>query len=138
MKQFINDLDLNICAITETWLKEGEEVGKATLKPDGYEILSSLHPSRLGWGIAIIHKENLQIAKSHEYQFGTCECTDFKISFDQFSYILGLFFRPEDHPFLLFINDMLEYKENNITDKSMFFLLGDFNIHSNKSMMMKQ
>ena len=35
MKQFINDLDLDICTITETWLKEGDEVGKAALKPEG-------------------------------------------------------------------------------------------------------
>ena len=41
MKQFINDLDLEICAITETWLKEGDEVGKAALKLGEYEILSS-------------------------------------------------------------------------------------------------
>ena len=59
MKQFINDLDLEICAFTETWLKESDEVGRAALKPEGYEILSSPHPSRLGGGIMIIHKENL-------------------------------------------------------------------------------
>ena len=63
MRQFINDLDLDICAITETWLKEGDEVGKAALKPEGYEILSSPCPIGLGGRIAIIHKENLQITK---------------------------------------------------------------------------
>ena len=57
---------------------------------------------------------------------------DFKISFDQSSYTLGLFYRPEDHLFLAFIHGMVEYMENNITDKSEFLLLGDFNIHINK------
>ena len=132
MKQFINDLDLDICAITEACLKEGDEVGKAALKPKRYEILSSPCPIRWGGGIAIIYKEDLQITKSHEYKFGTCECMDFKISFDQISYTLGLFNRPEDHPFLAFINDMVEYMENNIMYKSEFLLLGDFNIHVNK------
>ena len=80
----------------------------------------------------IIYKENLQITKSHEYQFGACECMDFKISFDQSSYTLGLFYRLKDHPFLAFINDMADYMENNITDKSEFLLWGDFNIHINK------
>ena len=41
MKQLINNLDLDICAVTETWLKEGDEIGKVALKPEGYEILSS-------------------------------------------------------------------------------------------------
>ena len=41
MKQFISNLDLDICAVTETWLKEGDEVVKAALKPVRYEILSS-------------------------------------------------------------------------------------------------
>ena len=27
--------DLYICAITETWVKEGDEVGKDVLKPEG-------------------------------------------------------------------------------------------------------
>ena len=69
---------------------------------------------------------------SYEHQFGTCKCNDFKISFDQSAYTLGLFHRPDDHPFLAFINDVVEYMENNITDKSEFLLLGDFNIHINK------
>ena len=73
MKQFINDLDINICAITETWLKEGDEIGKVALKPEGYEIFSSPCSVRLGGGIAIIYKEDLQITKSHEYKFGTCK-----------------------------------------------------------------
>ena len=66
MKQFIKDLHLDICAITKTWLIEGEAVDKAALKPDGYEIISSPCLSRLGGGIVIIHKENLWSAKSHE------------------------------------------------------------------------
>ena len=86
----------------------------------------------MGGGIAIIYRKDLQITKSDEYQFETCECTDFKISFDQYSYTLGLFYRPEYYPFLAFTNDIVEYMENNITDKSKFLLLGDFNIHINK------
>ena len=132
MKQFINNLDLDICAVTETWLKEGDEIGKVALKPEGYEILTSPCPIRLGGGIAIIYKDDLKITKSHEYQYGTCECTDFKISFDQSLHTLGLFYRPDDHPFLAFINAMVEFMENNITYKLEFLLLGDFSIHVNK------
>ena len=56
---FINDLDLDICAIAGIRLKEEEEESKATLKPDGYEICSSQFLLRQDGGIAIIHKENL-------------------------------------------------------------------------------
>ena len=46
MKQFIiNDLDLDVCAVTETWLKEGNKVGRVALRPEGYEILSSPRPN---------------------------------------------------------------------------------------------
>ena len=99
---------------------------------DKMNINSSNINIKIGWRNCYHTQGNLQIAKSHEYQFGTCECTDFKISSDQCSYTLGLFYRAEDHPFLSFINDMVEYNENNITDKSEFLLLGDFNIHINK------
>ena len=131
MKQFINVLDLDVCAVTETWLKEGDEVARVALRPEGYEILSTPWPNRLG-GIAIIHKEDLKITKLHEYKFGTCECTDFKISFGQSSYTLGVFYRPDDHPFLAFLNDLVDYMENSITNRAEFLLLGDFNIHVNK------
>ena len=87
---------------------------------------------RSGGGIAIIYKEELKITRSHEYKFGTCECTDFKVSFGQSSYTLGLFYRPDDHPFLAFLNDMVDYMENNITNRAEFLLLGDFNIQVNK------
>ena len=132
MKQFIHALDLDVCVITETWLKEGDEIGRVALRPEGYEILSSPCPMRSGGGIAIIDKEDLKITKSHEYKFGTCKCTDFKVSFDQSSYTLGLFYRLDDHPFLAFLNDMVDYMENNITNMAEFLLLGDFNIHVNK------
>ena len=131
MKQFNNDLDLDMYAITETWLKEGDEISRVALRPEGYEILSSPHPMKSGGGIAIIYKEDLKITKSHEYKFGTCECTDFKVSFVQSSYTLGLFYRLDDHPFLAFLNDMVDYMENNITGQNSL-LLGDFNIHVNK------
>ena len=132
MKQFINDLDLDVCAVTEAWLKEGDEIGRVALRPEGYEILSSPCPNRLWGGIAIIRKVDLKITKSHEYKFGTCECTDFKVSFGQSSYMLGVFYRLDDHPFLAFLNDMVDYMENNITSRAEFLLLGDFNIHVNK------
>ena len=45
MKQFINDLDLDVCAVTETWLKEDDESGRVALRPEGYEILSSPCPN---------------------------------------------------------------------------------------------
>ena len=87
---------------------------------------------RSGGGIAIMYKEDLKITKSHEYKFGTCKCTDFKVSFGQSSYTLDLFYRLDGHPFLAFLNDMVDYMENNITNKAEILLLGDFNIHVNK------
>ena len=99
MKQLVNNLDLDICAITETWLREGDEVGKVAQKPDGYEIHSSPCPSRLGGGIATIHKENLRVAKSHEYQ-SPVNVWILKSVLISVHIHLGWFYRPEDHPFL--------------------------------------
>ena len=43
---------------------------------------------------------------------------------------MGLFYRPEDQPIPSIY--MVEYIEDNITDKSEFLFLGDFNIKINK------
>ena len=49
MKQFFNDLDLDIYAITKTWLKEGDKVGKATLKLGGMKsFLHHTHQDQVG------------------------------------------------------------------------------------------
>ena len=42
-----------------------------------------------------------------------------------------MFYRPDDHPFLAFLNDLVDYMENSITNRAEL-LLGDFNIHVNK------
>ena len=48
LKQFINDLDLVICAITEVWPKEGDNMGKAALNPKGMKyFLHHTHQDQL-------------------------------------------------------------------------------------------
>ena len=59
-----------MCAITETWLKEGDEIGRVALRPEGYEVLSSPCPMRSHTGIAIIYKEDLKITKSRDTSLG--------------------------------------------------------------------
>ena len=132
LKQFINSLDLEICAVTETWQKEGDEDGQGWSKMRWIWNAFYTMPIKIGW-----RNCNHKQGKSTNCRVTWIPVWDlwmnrFQNQFDQCSYTLGLFYRPEDHPFLSFINDMVEYMENNITDKSEFLLLGDFNIHINK------
>ena len=100
----ISLIDLRSCNNKDAPMKQFiDEVCKTALKPDGYKILSSPYSPILGGGIAIISKENLQITKTHKYQFETCECTDFKISFDQVFLHIGTYFTDQKttHPYHL-------------------------------------
>ena len=62
LQSIITERNLNICAITETWLKLGDDLTSKQIPPDGYNIISYPRPNGcMGEGVALIFKENLWI-----------------------------------------------------------------------------
>ena len=63
LQSIITDRNLDICAITETWLKlEEDDLTIKQIPPDGYNIISYPTPNGcMGGGVALIFKDNLWI-----------------------------------------------------------------------------
>ena len=57
-----NNLDL--CILTETWIKEGDNVIPTSLCPGGYKSLSIPRHDKVGGGTAIIYKSKFNISKA--------------------------------------------------------------------------
>ena len=61
--ELILEKDIDVCAITETWLSgsERDSVIRGTLCPDGYKLLDAPRANHRGGGVPLICKQSLTI-----------------------------------------------------------------------------
>ena len=67
----LNNLDL--CILTETWIKEGDTITPTRLCPSGYKSLSISRHGKIGSVIAIVYKSKLNISIARGQPFKTME-----------------------------------------------------------------
>ena len=81
LQEQIQYMNVNICAITETWLKAESEEPVHNIAPPVYNLIS--HPrmnGHFGGGIALLHKSSLNITKIHSLNnLITMECSTFTV-----------------------------------------------------------
>ena len=72
--EFITDNKLDVCAISETWLKGDarDNVILAELLPHGYKIKHAPRASR-GGGVALIHKDSITLTRNITLQYQSFE-----------------------------------------------------------------
>ena len=125
-----NNLDL--CILTETWIKECDTITPTRLCPNGYKSLSISRQDRVGGGIAIVYKCELNISLASNQPFKTMESSCFSISTGNRLINLITIYRPPDSNVLEFCNELTKLLETNINLSGELILLGDFNIAVNK------
>ena len=76
------ECNLNVCALIETWIKEGDNTMTIQLCPDSYSSVSIPRAGRIGGGIAIVHKSDITLRSKTIYNYQTMECTDFLLDFE--------------------------------------------------------
>ena len=126
----LNNLDL--CILTETWIKEGDTTSPSRLCPSGYKALSISRHGKIGGGIAIVYKNNLNISITRGQPFKTMESTCFSINTGSKVINLMAIYRPPDSNVLEFCNELANLLESKINSSGELILLGDFNITVNK------
>ena len=126
----LNNLDL--CILTETWIKEDDTITPNRLCPSGYKALSISRHSRIGGGIAIVYKSNLNTSIVRGQPFKTMESTCFNINTGNRLINLITIYRLLDPNVLEFCNELTKLLESKINSSGELILLGDFNIAVNK------
>ena len=124
---------LDLCILTETWIKEGDTVTPTRLCPKGYKSLSISRHDKIGGGIAIVYKSELNISSSRDEPYKTMESSSFIISTCKKQLNLTAIYRPPNTNVLKFCSELASLLENNINSSSELLLLGDFNIAVNKA-----
>ena len=125
-----NNLDL--CILTETWIKEGNTITPTRLCPNGYKSLSISRQDKVVGGIVIVYKSQINISIARGQSFRTMELTCFSFSTGNRLINLITIYRPPDFNVLEFCNELTNLLETNINSSGELILLGDFNIAVNK------
>ena len=127
--------NIDLCALTETWIKQEDNTTILACCPLNYKAIPMPRPIKTSSGIAIIYKDRLKVSQNNAYEYTTMECTDFIVSTssnDKNTY-LAVIYWPLDTSTIAFLMDLANYMERNINITGNLILFGDFNIHVNNT-----
>ena len=119
-----NSLDL--CILTETWIKECDTITPTRLCPNSCKSLSISRQDRVGGGIAIVYRNDLNVSIASSQPFKTTESLCFSISTGNRLINLITIYRPPDSNVLEFCNEFAKLLEANINLSGELILLGGF------------
>ena len=130
---YLLEKGIDVCAVTETWLKEDDEDGLHEIPPLGYKIISTPWcDGRQGGRTALIYRENYTI-NDHKIDINSeyMELSAFDLHIQDHVINLLVIYRYPNTSVISFCNDLADTLENNIhTLKGHCILTGDFNIHT--------
>ena len=126
----VNKLD--ICALTETWIKKDDKLTMHCICPSGYKCIAL--PNKMGGWIAIVHREEINTTLQNNSCTPNLEHAVFNIDNKdpQESNQLHLVYRPPDSSVTFFVDEISDKFERDIIKPGQITLLDDFNIKMNK------
>ena len=130
---FTNNLD--ICALTEIWIKSDDNLTCICICPLGYNSMSEPRQDKMGGGLAIVYKEAINITKHEAPKYQTMELAGFKIKpwTSLPATTLTIIYIPPDSNVLSFLHECSDHLERTIIENGKAILLRDFNIHINRA-----
>lgn len=127
INDFITEHEIDILAITETWLtgSPSDDPVISTLLPNGYRIIHTPRGSR-GGGIAVVYRQSLSISRVDT------SCRSFEVleCLIQGPTVVRMCVVYQPHRTIAFIDEFSDYISDLMTRSSgHLIVLGDFNIH---------
>lgn len=117
VKNFIVDNDIDILAMTETWLRPGtdDSVEIGTLCPTGYRVINIPRSHSAAGGVGIIFKNSIRLNTSLTDQYHSFEIMDFHLLIVRCVRIL-LVYRPPGLSTSLFLEEFSKLLEHITAD----------------------
>ena len=129
---FVVDQDIDILALTETWLRPGnvDDVEIRTLCPTGYRFLRVPRGHSRGGGVGLLFKDTLQINNHITDTFKTFELMDIHFRSLHFIRVLLIYRPPDNTSGMLFLEEFSALLEQIMAESAGHLLIsGDFNSH---------
>ena len=95
---------VDICSLTETWIRKDDTTTVSQICPPGYKAISLLRSNEQGGGIAAVYKDSIMIRRSNTSDYSSMECTDFVVSLPGLSLNMAVIYRPPNKSILSFAN----------------------------------
>ena len=130
------DNKIDLCLVTETWLKETDGKVLGTLRSNGFEFDSCPRPDRTGGGIGLSYRENLKVRRVKANSQRSFESAEWIVTCARTTAAVVGVYRPPSSTanqanVTTFIEEMEEYLTDILADHKNIFMLGDFNLHIN-------
>ena len=132
MFEQLSDSDIDICFLTETWLRKGDTSKIAEIKDLGYSIIHQSRPGR-GGGVAIAFKKDLAVSKTKTKSYKSFEMIEGLLKSNSGELLrLCCIYRSctaKLSNLTEFFHDFDEYLDNLTHLPGKPLIAGDFNIH---------
>ena len=121
---------MDLCTITETWIKQDDSMMAKEILPPGYSVLSSPHQgNRAGDGTALIYKDIFNVTQTATPSLTIMECSSCGLRFGSNCIKLYIIHRQPEGSVLSFCEEFATLLENDIMDTRNPIIVGDLNIH---------
>ncbi len=125
---------LDICLLTETWIKEADSATKAAITPNGYVFKGCPRSGRGGGGTGFLCRTNMGLKQISSGERDSFEFSEWNVVIDNRRFIIVIVYRPpysQQHPVGVgtFLTEFSEYLERIVLCNEPLLICGDFNIH---------
>ena len=134
-QHYLHDEKIDLCAVTETWLKPDDSVLPREITPPRYDILSQLRSDgRQGGGVSLVYNSSIKVHNiTQGDQQGGLEYINVCVKFRNKCLKCYVIYRHPNSSVLQFIESLANPLEENIlSDHGELILTGDFNIQMDK------
>ena len=129
ISEYIVNDQINVAAITETWLTKDDEQLSNDITPKGYTMHHATRDGRRGGGVAIIAESRFKPTVFRTQPFASFEKTSVKLSFKKAPLVVTTIYRPPEKPIGVFLSDFQTFLEDMLDFQGDILITGDFNIH---------
>ena len=128
--QFIEDNDINVACISETWFDAQNGIFTSSIKEAGYDLIHGHRENKRGGGTAIIFKKTSDVKPG---EASTTKFTSFEFSYiilkvDKSKIVLVCLYRKQELPCNLFCEEVEKLMETISNKGDIVILVGDFNL----------
>ncbi len=132
VNDLINDHNLDLLCLTETWLKPDEYITLNESTPQDYSYKNEPRPKGKGGGVATIYSNILSISQKTGFKYNSFEVMVLRITRvsdkSPVMFVLANVYRPPGHH-TDFIKEFADFLSELVLAADKVLIVGDFNIH---------
>ena len=130
IKDYVVERDIDIFAITETWLKDtNSDFVVRDICPSGYLFSHVPRLNRTGGGVGVMYKNSLKINHHVTISYSSFEFMELLLHHQSSAYRIIIVYRPPSSNSLTFFDDFSALLERLVTSSGKLIISGDFNFH---------